>query len=265
MTYANPFLKVAADGHFGSTTTDIKEKWSAGFHLTGNFGAVLVPSAINGFLVAITPAVLAYHGSTSTKTGSNCFVDGLTAAYIGTDGHYVGGGLQPTSDYRFGTSTPGNGTSAGPWSQALVITLRSLILRGGASHGRCYWPATAMSVTGSTGLLTVVQQQAARDAAQTMFNAVNTAAATAFGSGWNVGLVSQVGGGIQSPAIRVGIGARLDSMESREKDLPEAYQFANLTVSTTLLAQERDRLDDIVRDELEDLDDVNRSSEHFAE
>jgi hypothetical protein len=78
----------------------------------------------------------------------------------------------------------------------------------------------------------------------TFINAVNVKAVTSFGASTWVSLVSPLGGGKQSPVTRVGIGARMDSMESREKSLSEAYVFANTTISTAVLEQaERDYLE----------------------
>jgi len=77
-------------------------------------------------------------------------------------------------------------------------------------------------------------------AAQTMFNAFNTQAAAKFGTGSNVSLVSKVGGGVEAAVTSVGIGGKLDSMESRERNLLENHQFKTLTL-TALLEAERDR------------------------
>jgi hypothetical protein len=90
--------------------------------------------------------------------------------------------------------------------------------------------------------------------AQTLINAVNATAATNFGTGTNVGLVSAKGLGFQSPVTRVGIGVKPDHMESRERDIPEAHVFGALTVSLLLNEQLDDEFRDAMRDEFPDSD-----------
>jgi hypothetical protein len=91
-------------------------------------------------------------------------------------------------------------------------------------------------------------------AAKTLLDAINTSAAGVFGTGCNVGLVSPYGSGFQSPVVRAGIGSKMDSMESRERNLSEAHVFNNLTVSTALLEQLDEDFKDKMRDEFPDAD-----------
>ena len=256
MPYAAPFLKVSAVGHFGVDATTFTEEWSAGFHVMNPITIGMDPTLITGFLVAISSAVSTYHTATATNSGANCFLDKLTGAYIGVDGTYVGGALQATSEYKYPTPIATAGAGNSPWSQSQVITLRSLRLRGPASHGRIYWPCTGGVVVSSTGVMSASQKTNASNNAKTMINAINAAALTAFGTGWNVGLVSKVGAGVQSPAVRVGIGGRLDSMESRERRLAENHTYQTLTVSTALLEDQDAILRQSVRDYERDLEDA---------
>jgi len=252
--YPVPFVKVNVEGHFGASGTAKSEYWRAGFHITKNGGVIGGTSELTNFLTAIRNALTTYHTITAVGAGSKCFLTDVSGAYIGTDGKYALGSLQSTTRVPMVTPTAGIGTNGGPWTQSIVLSLRSLLLRGPGSHGRIYWPATSAQVDPNTGVMTGANVSSIVAGAQSMLNAINTQAALAFGSGSNVGLVSPLGSGFQSPVIRVGIGQRLDSMESRERDIPESHVFSNLTLATALLED----LDDDFRRRMEELvDDVD--------
>lgn len=240
MSYALPFVKVTVEGHFGTSSTNIVEQWRAGFHLTKNGGVIGGTSELTAFLTALITPTITFHNTSALASGTTTWIDAVSAAYIGTDGKYALGSLQSTTRVPLGTPSAGVGTQFAPFSQAMVLSLRSLLTRGPASHGRIYWPATALTVTSGTGVISSATVTAIRTAALTYLNAINTLASSNFGSGTNVGLVSNKGSGFQSPVTRVGIGQKMDSMESRERDIPEAHIFGTLTISTLLL-EELDR------------------------
>lgn len=253
MPYSQVHVQVFAEGHFGSGVSNTVEIWRAGFHLTKNGGVVGGTSELTNFLTNIRPALTTYHSTAAVGAGSSCFLDAVSGAYIGTDGNYALGSLQSTTRVPLTTSTPGSGTTDKPWPTANVISLRSLLLRGPASHGRIYWPATSQGIQGATGVIAGSTVSSVAAAAKLMLDAVNVQALANFGTGCNVGLVSKVGTGFQSPVIRVGIGQKLDHIESREGEIPEAHVFQNLTISTALLAE----LDDEFRRQMEDLVDTD--------
>lgn len=254
MPYSVPFLKVNFEGHFGSSTTNIAENWVAGLHVTKNGGLIGGTTELTNFLTAIRAPAITYHSSAIAAAGTNTFLDAVSGAYIGTDGKYALGSLQSTTRVPLTTSTPGSSSGTAPWSQSMCITLRSTLLRGAASHGRIYWPAVGMSITPTTGVFPNANVISLSTAAKTFLDAVNVQAATAFGSGANVGLVSAKGTGFQSPVVKVGIGQRIDSMESRERNIAEAHVFSNLVVSTTLLEQVDDDFRAAMRDAFPDAD-----------
>jgi hypothetical protein len=90
-------------------------------------------------------------------------------------------------------------------------------------------------------------------AAKTLLDALNATAATNFGTGCSVGLVSNVRDGYQSPVVKVGVGQRLDHMESRERDIPEAHVFQNTALAAALLEEADDefrrRFEELEREE----------------
>jgi hypothetical protein len=240
MAYPQPFVKVNIEGHFGTAANNIVEHWQTGFHIIKNGGMSATPTELVAYLTTILPFISTFHTSANTVVGSTAWLDGASGALIGTDGKYANGALQPTSRVALGTSVAGTGTSTASWATAVVLSLRSLILRGPGSHGRMYYPHLTTSVLTSTGVMDPSQSGQIATAAQTMLNAIGGAAVTAFGANTYVGLVSPVGSGAQSPVVQVWVGGKLDHMESREGDLEEAYVARSLSTSTALIA-ERDR------------------------
>lgn len=255
MPYVLPFVKVNAVGHFGSVVTDKKEYWQAGFHITKNGGLTVDTATLTTFLGAISGPIGTLHGNATLAAGNHCWLTGLNAASIGTDGKYVLGSLQPTTTYTYGAPVAGGGTGGSPWSQALVFSLRSTYLRGPASHGRIYWPATGLDTDPNTGCLSAAQTALISTPVQTCLNAINVAASASLGAGSTIGLVSKVGSGAQSPVVKVLLGQRLDGMESRERSISEAYVEKTLTVGATLLEQRDRDLREAMDEYLEDFDD----------
>jgi hypothetical protein len=244
VTYSQPFIKIKAQGHFGSSGTDKKEVWSAGLNIANPAGSTAGSSTLLTFLGAISGPFGTWHALTSAKVGGTCYLDTLTAALIDKSGHYAGGSSQSTTVYTYAVPVVGAGTSTAPWSQAMAWSLRSAILRGPGSHGRCFYPALGAGVDPQTGVLTPATVTAYSAGVMTLINAINVAASAAFGANTNVSCVSPIGLGYQSPVTRVGIGARLDTQESRESKTSEAYLFANTTIARAVLEQaERDYLD----------------------
>jgi hypothetical protein len=252
MAYTLPFLKVNVEGHFGGSSTNIVERWQAGLHVIKNGGVIGGTSELTAFLTAIRAPILTYHGTTAVASGTSCFVSAVSGAYIGTDGNYALGALQTTTRVPMTTVTAGTGGANSPFTQACVISLRSLLTRGPGSHGRIYWPRTGLTVDPGTGTISSGNLTNIANAAKAMLDGIGAAAVSNFGSGSYVGLVSPQGTGFQSPVIRVGIGQKLDHMESREKDIPEGHVFATLAGTTTLLED----LDDEFRRRMEELQDT---------
>lgn len=255
MPYPVPHLKVMLLGSFGGTSTDIQERWQAGFHITKNGGVIGGTTELTNFLGQVGVLAGTFHNTIGVAAGTNTFIYEAAGAYIGTDGKYALGALQTTTRVPITPIKSGAGTTVAPWATANVISLRSLLTRGPASHGRIYWPFTAPPLVGATGRIPSGNQTTYATAVKTFLDGVNLAASGSFGSGANVGLVSPIGSGFQSPVIRFGIGAKPDHMESREKDLPEAYVFQNTANSVLLLEQ----LDDEFKDAMDDaFPDVQR-------
>jgi hypothetical protein len=238
--YTLPFIQFRLEGHFGSGVTDKKEIWSAGLHIGSASLIGASSSTILAFLTAVAPAANTLHSTAAVGAGSNCFLDSLSGALIGTNGKYALGSLQTTTRYTYPTPVFGSGTATGPWSQAMAWSLRSAILRGPGSHGRMFYPALALSPVSTTGVLATAATASYAAAAVAFINTVNTQATAAFGANTNVSLVSPIGTGFQSTVTRVGIGGRLDTQESRENKLLESYAFSFTTVAASVLEESED-------------------------
>jgi len=239
--YVVPFVRFKMNGHFGSSGTVKSEYWSAGLNIAAATGLSSTPSSILNFLTAVAPAVSALHGSGAIGASTKCFLDSLSGALIDTTGHYAGGSAQSTTIYNFPAAVAGAAVGSGPWSQAMAWSLRSAILRGPGSHGRCFYPAVGLTPDVNTGVLSSSAQATYLATVLTFINAVNAAAVANLATGTSVSNVSAIGTGQRSPVTRVGIGARLDTQESREKSTAEAYVFGNTTIARGVLEQaERD-------------------------
>jgi len=193
MPYSTPFLRFKMNGHFGSSGTVKTEYWSAGLNIANIAGLAPGGSTILAFLTAVAPAVSLFHGTANAKVGLNTYLDNLSGALIATSGRYAGGSAQATTVYNYPAAVAGTGTPVAPWSQAMAWSLRSAILRGPGSHGRCYYPAVSHQPDPNTGALPVATQSAYGAAVITLINSINTAAAAAFTAGTNVSNVSNIG------------------------------------------------------------------------
>lgn len=246
MAYPSPFIRFKMNGHFGSSGTVKVEQWSAGLNIASS--SVLAPgsSTLLGFLTNVAPAVSAFHAATTTKAGTSCWLSTLSAALIDTNGRYAGGTAQSTTIYSYPAPVAGTGVLTAPWPTSIAWSLRSAVLRGPGSHGRCFYPATAMLIDSTTGGLSNSQQAGYLATVLTLVNAINASATTNFATNTNVSNVSPIGVGVRAPVTRIGIGARLDVQESREKSVSEAYVFGNTTVALRVLeAAERDYVEQL--------------------
>ena len=244
MAYVQPFVRLKMNGHFGSSATVKTEFWSAGLNIAAATGFTPTGSALLNFCTAVATPASAFHSAATTNSGAICYLDTISAALIDTNGRYAGGSAQSTTVYTFPAPVAGVGTHPGPWSQAIAWSLRSAILRGPGSHGRCFYPATAVPITPAVGSMSSSAQSNYLATVLIFVNAINAAAVSNIATGSSVSNVSPIGTGQRSPVTRIGIGCRLDTQESREKSIPEAYVFGNTTIARAALEEaERDYLE----------------------
>lgn len=230
--YSEQFVQLRIQGHFGPDAATAVDFWSVGLKLRNPTSAP-TPGLLLAFLVAVDPAVRAFHLHASVLAGSNTYLKAISAAFIGTDGKYVGGATQDTVVRQLSGSNPGAGASPlGPWTQAVVTSLRTAVTRGRASNGRMYYPAPAMTVQPSTGTISSTNTANYATQAAILINAINTQADTLLPGNGGVSVMSQVGAGRTESVTSVRIGNRLDRQERRENAITEAYSSGTVNPVT---------------------------------
>lgn len=225
MVYAQEHILLRFNGHFGVVGT-ASDRWSVGIRLgQASLPVILDQAKMQTLVNAAQTAAIAFHGTTGTYTGTNCFFDQVAGATIGPSGRY-----SPATQLTVlspNTNTPGSGTPVLPWNSASVISLRTAIPRGRGSNGRIYWPFLAGPVVSTTGRVTTANLSARIGAFKTFLDALNVAANTYF-AGTRVIVASNVGGGVNAPVTQIRADDRVDSIERRENDQPPLYSTATL-------------------------------------
>lgn len=244
VTYSDPYVYLRAHGFFGTTGARVEE-WSVGFKLLQPSGTVPTAS-LTAFLETVSGPIGAFHQDLNVTAGTNVFLAELTAAVVGEDGKYVGGGTQTTMHRAYTTPLPGGGAPKHDFSTAVVLSLRTTLLRGRASNGRAYWPSTAAIVDASTGVIIAGNTAGIAAAAKTMLNQINAAADSIIAGNMGIWVMSNVGAGLSAPVTAVRVGGRVDRFETREKSIVEQYSSQAVTPVTQALADE-------VGDEIGDL------------
>lgn len=226
VNYDRTSIKLRMLGHFGTSGT-VSDSWSTGLRLAVVGGANVSTGDLTAFLESISGPVQTFHASSPAFNGTNCYLDELTAAHIGTNGKYVSSS-ELTTHRVYTTPVAGTGSPIHPWNTALVTSLRTLQARGLASNGRMYWPNTAIAVqtnTGRTGTLTSYV-----GAVKTMLDAINVAAQS-YQSGLRIhvlGYSAKTGQNFTSLVTNIRADNRLDSIERRENQQAPIWATAAL-------------------------------------
>lgn len=236
MTYSSRFVQIRFLGYLGNNTS-IPERWQAGLKLP--LGVSPSSSQLTSFLQAIKTPTTTFHTTAGNGVGSNVFFTEMTAAYIDTDGKYVGGGAQSTVHEPVVSQPTGAGSGTLPWSTSMVISLRTQFSRGLASNGRVYWPCLGLPVTATTGLWSTTAGTSWANSAKTWIDAINTAAASTLSTSQKISVMSQVGTGTLAPVTQVRCGLKPDRQERRERDLDEGYIYATLATTADVLETQR--------------------------
>lgn len=232
MPYTSNFIYFRVNGKF-SSASPARETFSVGFKIPMSTGAPSTADLLN-FLTGMATPVSTFHTG-AINAGSETYLTELTAAFVGPDGKYVGGGSQVTTRYTYPTPVAGIGTPRHPWSTACVLSLRTLLARGRASKGRAYWPALAIAIDSPTGSFINVTTDAIATAAKPMLDAINTQSSLHFPSALGLAVMSNLGSGTTSKVVSVWVGSRPDSQERREKSLVDTYSKQTLAGAKELL------------------------------
>jgi len=230
VTYAHPHYILRVNGHFGSTGTNVADRWSAGLRLgIPNIG-VTVGQDLTAFLASAKSVIQTFHTDSRTKSGVTCFLDEVTMARVGTNGKYEPT-TQLTARYVYPSPVSGTGVAVHPWNTASVISLRTAIPRGIASNGRMYYPTLVMPVTVATGRIGNADVINFVAGAKDLINGLNTAATANLTVETKVIVAGAAGKtGPANTAYVTGIRAddRLDTIERRENQQASVYQTATI-------------------------------------
>jgi hypothetical protein len=229
VTYAEPFVLLRALGVFGTTAAANIEQWNVTMKLRNPGGA---PSAANlqAFADAAKARWSTFHTSAGAATGSYVWLTEVQTAYIGTNGLYVGGAGQNTTRSALTTPVQGQGASGAPYTQCLVVSLRTALTRGPGSNGRLYipWCGGAGIQTG-TGTVASSATASMAAAAQVLINGINIDARANLPGTGGVAVMSNVRSGVAATVTSVRVGNRIDTQESRERSIKETYSSLSIT------------------------------------
>lgn len=240
VAYDNEYVYLRANGIFGAVATPL-DLWAVGLKLP-HPGGLVPTSSLTAFLETVAGAFSSYHADADVNASNRFHMTYLSAAVVGKDGKYVGGGAQSTLKRNYSPAIAGAGVLEHPAPTSCVISLRTTLQRGRASNGRMYWPAAALTVSGTDGRLTGTQTSSIATKAATLINSINQAADTILDGNLGVWVMSNLGDGISAPVTSVRIGSRLDHQERRENAMAEVYSSATVTPTPIVREQvERDR------------------------
>lgn len=237
-TFGEHHLLLRVHGVFGGNYASPLEHWSYGMRIKIGLG-LMTEGAKEDFLTAIHTAVNSFHTASGNKVSGSAWLTKTTAAYIGTDGLYVGGDSQPTTEDIWATPVKGLGASDQPYSTAYAVTLDTGLPRGPGSKGRFYVPVGWPVDTSGRWIVGDVTTMAA--GARTLLNAINTAAVDGWGADAGVHVMSTVAPYPVGRVIRVGVGRAPDTQRRRDNKLLEEHVWDNLTVALAAREDARER------------------------
>jgi len=218
MAFSSVHVLFRINGKFGPSAAGGVEDWSCSMRInTGTTNAS--ENAKTAFLETVSAPVNTFHVSSGAGSGTTAWLTNLSAAYIDTDGKYLGGGAQTTTVRPYTTPAAGVGGSAQSWDVARVYTLRTAQSRGRGHVGRFYYPVG--QTTQSDGRWTSAEVTAAATSAKTMIDAVNAAAKAVWTASFGVSVMSFVGG-VSYQVNAVEVGRAPDTQRRRTKSLVEA-------------------------------------------
>lgn len=247
--YTNTHVLARWFGHFGPDATTKVEEWTTGVRIA--FTDTPLGTDMDAFLADLEAPSKTFHQTNDVAAGSACWLDGMTAAFIGTDGLYVGGSAQDTTVRNYASPAQGTRVSLMPWATSKVLSLRTTRSRGRASNGRMYWPCGAPIISGSTGLMPTSECNNTAIAARVLLDAVNAAAGARFDAEAKICVMSNLGTGTTAIVTAVRVGTKPDHQESRERSLVETYSLQNLTSAAALISDRRKNVVGTLVDDVE--------------
>lgn len=205
MPDTEPHTRVRCTGTIGASSSPY-EIFDYGFAIGSTSGDPIELAEQD----SISGAVDVFHKSGGMKISNRCRLRDVKFQHIGADGSQD----EPTVHYPY--NSPGDATAGQRPSQvALAVSFRG----PAAVHpvrGRFYVPTTEHTLDVDTGLIALVDAQAAADAARTLVDAVNTIMGA-------LGFFAVVSKGDAVPVEEVRVGRVLDTIRSRRNAPLEGY------------------------------------------
>jgi hypothetical protein len=237
VSYAQQHLLLRVLGSFGQNADTQSEIWSCGMRITTGPGTLAEVDKLT-FLEAVAPALDAFHQSANNGAHNSSWVQEYTAAYIGTDGKYLGGLSQETTRVFSPTRPGGFQNVQMPWEVARAYTLRTGSSRGRGHVGRFYWPNAQPIQTDGLWPNSVVNSAALT--ARTLLNAINTAASGIWTGFGQIVVASPLGAPFQL-VNRVEVGNVPDTQRRRNAGLLETYGGEDLETAASVRSSMRAR------------------------
>jgi hypothetical protein len=225
MAFSSTHVLFRINGVFGPSAAGGVEIWSCGMRInTGTTNNS--EQAKTAFLETVSVPVNTFHLLPDVAAGVATWLTSVSAAYIGEDGKYVGGGAQTTTVRPYTTPPAGAGAQTSSWDVARAYTLRTAQARGRGHVGRFYYPC--QGAVGTDGRWTVGQVTNAASGARAMIEQVNSAAKLVWTASFGVSVMSFVGG-VSYQVNAVEVGRAPDTQRRRTNALVEAPVRSNVS------------------------------------
>jgi hypothetical protein len=217
MAFSSTHVLFRINGVFGPTAAAGVEIWSCGLRI--NTGTTNNSEAAKtAFLETVSVPVNTFHIGGDASAGVATWLTSVSAAYIGEDGKYVGGGAQTTTVRPYTTPPAGAGAQVSSWDVARVYTLRTAQARGRGHVGRFYYPCQA--TVGTDGRWAAGLATNAAGAARILIDQVNAASKLVWTASFGVSVMSFVGG-VSYQVNAVEVGRAPDTQRRRTNNLAE--------------------------------------------
>jgi hypothetical protein len=209
-------------GYGAATTT--QDRWMCGVRVSNDINGAPVGAKTDpaGYAALVGPALkaaLLAGSGTYASLASDCSVDFIKVAQIGTDGKYLAGSGSPYL-YTAGLPAPGGTGRIGPPMQALKITLTTANPRGRGHIGGFYLPF--VGYTGwNTSTLTAAVANDYRDWGKKILAAIKQTT-TSDNQPAMIVIASRLSGTL-TKVTGVKVGTVVDVQQRRKEQVVETY------------------------------------------
>lgn len=233
MAYYKSHLLLRMVGFFGPDSSTPVDTWSCGLRIDIGSAGIWDEADKATFLAAIEGDASTYHTDPGTGANGRAWLLELQAAYVDTDGKWIGGGDQPTTIHRYDPPVVGAAGNGVTWDMACVVGLRTALARGRGHRGRYYYPCG--EIVQMDGRFSTAVQSGLLGTSKTFLDAVNAAAKSIWTDGDGICVFSPLGA-IPQIVTDVEVGRAPDTQRRRTRSLIEDY--STLPLAGVLSASE---------------------------